>query len=132
MQPPVFFANAATDIATQFGLDAPHFIAQVISFSILAFLLHRLAYKPILAVLEDPTEPVCQDDTPIPGDVVAYVLSSYQGTAYTLLLEGLRRQTLQGQLMTITEWATKKQEQDDSAGVEEPSPAEEPSAEETA
>jgi len=52
MQAPILFANAATDIATQFGLDTPHFIAQVISFSIVTFLLYRFAYKPILDVLE--------------------------------------------------------------------------------
>jgi F-type H+-transporting ATPase subunit b len=53
MQPPVFFANAATEIADQFGLNAPHFIAQCISFSIVAFALYRFAYKPILDVLEE-------------------------------------------------------------------------------
>ena len=53
MQPPVFFANAATDIADQFGLNAPHFIAQCVSFAIVAFLLHRFAYQPILQVLEE-------------------------------------------------------------------------------
>ena len=34
-------------------MDWPHFIAQCISFAIVAFLLHRYAYKPILAVLEE-------------------------------------------------------------------------------
>ncbi len=60
MQPPVFFANAATDIATQFGLDGPHFFAQVISFSIVAFLLHRFAYKPILTVLEERQQRIAE------------------------------------------------------------------------
>ncbi len=32
---------------------APHFIAQCISFAIVAFLLHRYAYKPVLAVLAE-------------------------------------------------------------------------------
>jgi F-type H+-transporting ATPase subunit b len=48
-----FFANAATDIATQFGLDMPHFIAQCISFAIVAGLLYKFAYHPILTVLEE-------------------------------------------------------------------------------
>ncbi len=40
-------------IATTFGVDWPHLIAQMISFSIVCFLLHRFAYKPILKVLEE-------------------------------------------------------------------------------
>ncbi len=60
MQFPVLFANAATDIATQFGLDAPHFIAQVISFSIVAALLYKFAYKRILDVLEQRRQTIAQ------------------------------------------------------------------------
>ena len=60
MQSPVFFANAATDIANQFGLDKPHFIAQVISFSIVTFLLYRFAYNPILTVLEERKQRIAE------------------------------------------------------------------------
>ena len=45
-------AETARKVAETFGLDWAHFIAQVVSFSIVAFVLHRFAYKPILAVLE--------------------------------------------------------------------------------
>jgi F-type H+-transporting ATPase subunit b len=45
-------ARMGRDTATTFGLDWPMFIAQVISFSLVALLLHRFAYKPILQVLE--------------------------------------------------------------------------------
>lgn len=41
------------ETAEQFGLNWPHFIAQCISFAIVAFLLQRFAYKPILKVLAD-------------------------------------------------------------------------------
>ena len=34
-------------------MDWPHFVAQCISFVIVAFLLHRYAYKPILTVLDE-------------------------------------------------------------------------------
>ncbi len=47
------FAKAATETAHTFGFNTHHFIAQVISFGIVAFLLHRFAYKPILQVLEE-------------------------------------------------------------------------------
>ena len=60
MQSPVFFANAATDIANQFGLDTPHFVAQVISFCIVTFLLYRFAYKPILTVLEERRQRIAE------------------------------------------------------------------------
>jgi F-type H+-transporting ATPase subunit b len=48
--------NAAKDTARTFGLDVPHFVAQVISFAILAFLLHRFAYKPVLQALAERRE----------------------------------------------------------------------------
>ncbi len=47
------FASIISDTARQFGVDWPHFIAQCVSFSIVLFLLHRYAYKPILQILED-------------------------------------------------------------------------------
>jgi F-type H+-transporting ATPase subunit b len=53
-------ADTAADTARTFGLDWPHFIAQVISFSIVAFLLHRFAYKPILKVLEERRQRIAE------------------------------------------------------------------------
>lgn len=44
--------QSGREVATTFGLSWPAFIAQVISFSIVAFALRQWAYKPILQVLE--------------------------------------------------------------------------------
>lgn len=41
------------DIANTFGVDWPHLVAQIISFCIVCFLLHRFAYKPVLKMLEE-------------------------------------------------------------------------------
>lgn len=41
------------DTATQFGVTWQLFISQVISFALVAFVLHRFAYKPILQVLDE-------------------------------------------------------------------------------
>src|SRR5436309_15789926 len=54
----IFFAAASftdtlKDTAETFGWNWELFLSQVISFTIVAFLLRRFAYKPILAVLED-------------------------------------------------------------------------------
>jgi F-type H+-transporting ATPase subunit b len=46
-------ANMARETGERFGLNKAQFISQVISFCIVAFLLHRFAYKPILGVLEE-------------------------------------------------------------------------------
>jgi F-type H+-transporting ATPase subunit b len=46
-------AQTATDIGERFGWDLPHFIAQVISFCIVAFCLYKFAYKNILNMLEE-------------------------------------------------------------------------------
>lgn len=40
-------------IARTFGVDWPHLIAQMISFSIVCILLYRFAYKPVLKILEE-------------------------------------------------------------------------------
>ena len=47
------FADMIGDTAKAFGVDWPHLISQIISFGIVAFALHRWAYKPILQVLDE-------------------------------------------------------------------------------
>ena len=60
MQSPVLFGSIGSDLGQigsghrrPFGVDWPHLIAQIISFGIVAFLLHRYAYRPVLAMLEE-------------------------------------------------------------------------------
>ncbi len=65
MQQTLFFAAAGIgDIAKQtgeqFGFNTSLFISQVISFCIVAFLLHRFAYKPILTVLEQRRQTIAK------------------------------------------------------------------------
>jgi F-type H+-transporting ATPase subunit b len=59
MAPLILFADIGSDLAQTakttaetFGLDTAHFMAQVISFLIVAGALYLFAYKPVLAVLE--------------------------------------------------------------------------------
>ena len=47
------FTEMLRDTADTFGWNWQLFLSQVISFSIVAILLRKFAYKPILAVLED-------------------------------------------------------------------------------
>lgn len=56
----VFFASMVGDTARQFGVNWPMFISQCISFAIVAFLLHRFAYKPVLKVLEERREKIAE------------------------------------------------------------------------
>jgi len=46
-------AQTGHDIAGKFGWDMPHFIAQLVSFTIVAILLRMFAYQPILKILEE-------------------------------------------------------------------------------
>jgi F-type H+-transporting ATPase subunit b len=46
-------SQMAQDTAARFGVDWAHFISQCLSFIIVAFLLQRYAYKPILTMLEE-------------------------------------------------------------------------------
>ena len=45
-------ADTGSRIVTEFGLNWQNFLAQCLSFSIVAFCLHRFAYHPIQRVLE--------------------------------------------------------------------------------
>ena len=47
------FSKTLQDTAETFGWNPWLFFSQVVSFAIVAFLLRRFAYKPILAVLEE-------------------------------------------------------------------------------
>ena len=40
------------EIASTFGVDWPHLVAQIVSFGIVCVVLYLLAYKPILRILE--------------------------------------------------------------------------------
>ena len=58
MSPTLFAAaggigDLAASTGKQFGFDTPLFLSQLISFVIVAFLLHKFAYKPILTVLNE-------------------------------------------------------------------------------
>jgi F-type H+-transporting ATPase subunit b len=48
------------EIASTFGVDWPHLIAQIISFCIVCALLQRFAYKPLLKVLQDRRQQIAQ------------------------------------------------------------------------
>lgn len=47
-------------IAQTFGVDWPHLIAQIISFSIVCIILQRFAYKPVLNMLAQRRKQVAQ------------------------------------------------------------------------
>ncbi len=53
-------ANLVTETADTFGFDLKIFLSQVISFVIVALLLKRFAYKPILAVLEERRQRIAE------------------------------------------------------------------------
>ncbi|MEZ5274986.1 MAG: F0F1 ATP synthase subunit B [Opitutaceae bacterium] len=46
-------AGEAVSLTQRFGIDLPYLIAQIVSFSIVAFLLYRFAFKPVLATLDE-------------------------------------------------------------------------------
>jgi F-type H+-transporting ATPase subunit b len=63
----IFFGSIGSDLmktgsetAETFGLDWPHFLAQVVSFSLVAFLLFKFAYKPIQTILEERRQRIAE------------------------------------------------------------------------
>src|ERR1043166_6857865 len=57
-------AETAKTTANTFGLNAPHFFAQVISFCIVTFLLYRFAYGPILKMLAERRQRIVEGPGP--------------------------------------------------------------------
>ncbi len=49
----LMFADMIGDTAKAFGVDWPHLLSQILSFCIVAYVLQRWAYQPILTVLEE-------------------------------------------------------------------------------
>lgn len=56
----IMFAGMIGDTAREFGVNWPHFISQVLSFLIVAFLLHRFAYRPVLQMLEERRQRIAE------------------------------------------------------------------------
>src|ERR1051325_6965929 len=60
----LFAAGDLVDLAKStgetFGFNTSLFISQIISFCVVAFLLHRFAYKPILQVLEERRQTIAE------------------------------------------------------------------------
>jgi len=52
--------NIIEQVAQQFGVDWPHLIAQCVSFIIVATVLYRFAYKPVLGVLEQRRQKIAE------------------------------------------------------------------------
>lgn len=53
-------AEMARETGEKFGFYWPLFLSQMVSFIIVAFLLHRFAYKPILKVLEERRQTIAE------------------------------------------------------------------------
>lgn len=56
----IMLAGMIGDTAKAFGVDWPHLISQILSFGIVAYALHRWAYKPILQVLEERRQHIAE------------------------------------------------------------------------
>ena len=69
----------------QFGFQWPLFISQVISFCVVAFLLHRFAYKPILKVLEERRQRIAEGLAN--ADQIKLELASAQTKAQEILAQ---------------------------------------------
>jgi len=46
-------ASGITKITSDFGISVPYIVAQVVNFAIVAFLLWKFAFKPVMVTLED-------------------------------------------------------------------------------
>ena len=98
MQSTILFGSIGSDLAqmghdtaVRFGVDLPHFVSQCISFIIVAFLLQRYAYKPILAVLEERRKRI--KDGLDNAEKIKVELASAQAKAHELMVEAGQQTT---------------------------------------
>lgn len=49
-----------SQIAEQFGVQWPLLIAQIVSFAVVAFLLYKLAFKPVLATIDERQQKISE------------------------------------------------------------------------
>ena len=84
MQSPIFLASIS-EITDRFGVDWSHFGAQCLSFTIVAFLLHRYAYKPILTMLAERKDRIKEGlDN---AEKIKQELASAQAKAHELMVQ---------------------------------------------
>ncbi len=96
MQHQIFFAagnllDLAKNTGEQFGFQTQLFVSQVISFCIVAFLLHRFAYKPILKVLEERRNKIAESLAN--AEQIKKELASAQAKAQEILTQASQQAT---------------------------------------
>src|SRR6516164_7614274 len=87
MHLPIFFAASVVEslkeTGEQFGFQRQLFFSQVVSFCVIAFLLHKFAYKPILNVLEDRRKRIAEGLEN--ADKIKKELAAAQGKAQEII-----------------------------------------------
>ena len=72
-----------TKIANDFGLSVPFFLAQVVNFCVVAFILWRFAFKPVLATLDERQQKIA-DGLKYTEEMKAKLEATQQETAAIL------------------------------------------------
>lgn len=52
--------NPVAQLAEQFGVDWPFLFAQIVSFAVVAFLLYRFGFKPVLVTLDERQKKIAE------------------------------------------------------------------------
>ena len=103
----------ATDTMNRFGVDWSHFVAQCISFAIVAFVLQRYAYRPILAVLEERKHRI--QDSLDNAEKVKQELANAQAKAQEMMVQA--GQTASKMIEEARAAAAKVQEQETQKAI---------------
>lgn len=56
----VSLLDTAREVGEQFGVNWPHFLAQCLSFALVALLLHRFAYRPAMQMLDERKQRIAE------------------------------------------------------------------------
>ncbi len=76
-------ATGITKIVQDFGISWPFFLAQVVNFSVVAFILWKFAFKPVLATLDDRQKKIA-DGLKYADEMKAKLEATQQETAAIL------------------------------------------------
>lgn len=95
--------NPVARIAEEFGVQWPLLFAQIVSFAVVAYLLYRLGFKPVLATIDERQKKIAE------GVQYAEEMKVKLAEAEQKQQETLRNASIQGQRMIDEARATSKE-----------------------
>ena len=104
-------ASGITKITQDFGISLPFLLAQILSFSVVAFVLWKFAFKPVVATLDERQKKIA-DGLKYAEDMKAQLANTQQQTEATLREAQQKAQAIVAEAQKSAKIFADKQQQD--------------------